>query len=81
MENINLDLSPIKLNLSLDEYDTLVESIAKANALTKILLAHTTDSLGTIVPDDLYNFLWALQDLLHEANNLCRTVKPEGCMQ
>lgn len=73
MANISLDDSFLTINLSLTQLDTLVESIGKANALTHVILAADLDILDISM---LHDFLWALDDLIYRAGEVCRNLKP-----
>jgi hypothetical protein len=72
MADISLDDSLLTINLSLDQLDTLVESIGKANALTHIILAADMDIVDLSM---LHNFLWALDDLIYSAREVCGHLK------
>ncbi len=66
-----------KLIFSQAQYDKLVETISRANALTQVILAMPTDNMEMIPSSSLYDFLMVLDSLTYEANELCHTVKPQ----
>lgn len=72
MENIDL-----KLTISQEKYDKLVEVITRANALTQVILTMPTTNIELIPSNALYNFLMILDDLTYQANELCHTARQE----
>ena len=64
---VNYSVPPI--NLSLQQYDLMVESTAKANALLQLALAADLEDIAE--HGTLYNFLWALQDIVSRVAELC----------
>jgi len=72
MANNSLNDSFLTINLSLTQLDTLVESIIKANALTHVILAADLDIVDMSM---LHNFLWALDNLIYQADKVCRQLK------
>lgn len=57
------------INLSLKQYDLLIESTTKANALLQVAMAADLEEIGS--NGILYNFLWALHDLVYQVVELC----------
>lgn len=51
------------------QYDLLVESIAKADALLQIALAADLEEISSHAI--LYNFLWTLHDIIYRVVELC----------
>ena len=73
-KGLGLDL-PLKLSLTLDQYDTLTELMAKVRGLTQVILAHTADTLPDIPSEALYHFLGTLDDFIYQAQTLCEAAK------
>lgn len=73
MANHSLDDSFITLNLSFSQYDTLIESVAKANALTQVILS--VGDLEELSTPTLHNFLWLLDELISRIGKICDDFK------
>lgn len=63
----------------MEQYDTLVETSSKANALTQVVLAVT--DLDLVPTEVLHDFLWALDDMLYQMKELCHSLKPQPPQQ
>ena len=72
MTPINTNDSFFTIDFSLNQYDALAETIAKASALTDVILAA---DLYLLSKSSLYDFLWILDDLTYRANELCKSLK------
>lgn len=72
--NINLNCS-VPANLSLKQYDLLIESIAKADALLQVALAVDLEEISSTAV--LYNFLWCLHDILYPITDLCSSLESQ----
>lgn len=68
MANSSLDESCPTINLSLQQYDALIASTTKADALVQVALSADLEELS---PHTLHHFLWALHDVMLEASRLC----------
>jgi hypothetical protein len=69
MATDSLNYSVPSINLSLQQYDLLFESTVKANALIQVLLLVDLEELAN--SKILYNFLWALDDIVYRIYELC----------
>lgn len=65
-----------KIGISLEEYDTLTESIDQATALTHVLSCVT--HIDLLPKEVLRNYLSALNDLTFNASHLCDSLKTEA---
>lgn len=75
MANAILEDSLPVIKLSLAEYDIIAESLAKANAVTEVLLAMPISNLEEIPARDFYYFIWVVKDLTGNANELFQGLK------
>jgi hypothetical protein len=70
MRNTNLELIDAQ-----DQFEKLTETVAKANALTQVILTISTDNLELVPTRSLYDFLWLLNDLTDQASDLCHGLR------
>jgi len=68
MANSSINYSVPTINLSLKQYDLLVESIGKIDALVQVAMLADLDELSS--SDTLYNYLWALHDIVYRVSEL-----------
>jgi len=73
MAKTSLDDSLLTINLSLIQLDAITESLAKANALTQVILS--VANLEDIASVTLHDFLWTLDDLIYQAVTVCAGMK------
>jgi len=76
MANDSLNYSTPSINLSLKQYDLLVESIAKIDALVQVAMQADLQELAS--SSVLYNYLWALHDIVYGASELCQKLEPQS---
>lgn len=69
MAGNSLDHSRLTLNLSLDQYDVLMESIAKARALSHVILL--VPDLEQVPNRILHDYFWILSDLISDIGSCC----------
>lgn len=63
----------ITFDLSLDQYDLLIESVSKANALVNVILS--VSDLEQIPNPTLHNYFGTLNDLINDIGNSCHRLR------
>lgn len=69
MTDIRKNESSLNVTLTIDQYDLLTESIAKAHALTHVI--SLVSDLEQIPNQILHDYLWILADLINDIENSC----------